>query len=417
MEGEEKLEWRTRITDSKNLDAYIIQETHLAGDYATILPQGNIFIHHGPKTQPLRGAKGGVAIVLSEELGTLWKKNGSKVLRGGPSIGATTRYMRVDVKLKLTNSKSKIKTHTLSLVSSYHPHSGYKTEELDAYNESIADFIDSIPKNNTIIMGADLNASISTRKTKTQQEDPEDEREEDIANELLGPNGNPHRNQRGEAILNMIRALNLRAVSTFFDCNDNYDTWINPGTKEAFQIDHILIPKNQLIQTSNVKCKFDGPPSDHAALTIHLNLPNGNLLPKKRKKAILKATKKINNHILRTSGAATFKNKVSDFIPSLTPEEITSLPHTELLDRFEKHIVHAAMEAAQIEVCNRPDWFTQSETILLELITIRNRTYKLYVQNRNELIHTNLQTTRSNLQREKRNAKQRWQLHFAEKCK
>ena len=83
--------------------------------------------------------------------------------------------MRVDVKLKLTNSKSKIKTHTLSLVSSYHPHSGYKTEELDAYNESITDFIDSIPKNNTIIMGANLNTLIGTRKTKTQQEDPKDE--------------------------------------------------------------------------------------------------------------------------------------------------------------------------------------------------------------------------------------------------
>ena len=160
-----------------------------------------------------------------------------------------------------------------------------------------------------------------------------------------------------------------------------------------------------------------GPPSDHAALTIHLNLPNGNLLPKKRKKAILKATKKINNHILRTSGAATFKNKVSNFIPSLMPEEITSLPHTKLLDHFEKHIVHAATEATQIELCNRPNWFMQSETILLKLITIRNHAYKLYVQNRNELTHTNLQTARSNLQREKRNAKQRWQLHFAERCK
>ena len=52
--------------DSKNLDAYIIQETHLSGDYTTILPKKNVFIHHGPETQPTKGAKGGVRIILSK---------------------------------------------------------------------------------------------------------------------------------------------------------------------------------------------------------------------------------------------------------------------------------------------------------------------------------------------------------------
>ena len=74
--------------------------------------------------------------------------------------------MCIDVKLKLINIKSKIKTHTLCLVSNYHPHSGYKDDELDAYIQDITDFIDAIPKNNTIIIGANLNASIGIRTTQ-----------------------------------------------------------------------------------------------------------------------------------------------------------------------------------------------------------------------------------------------------------
>jgi len=53
--------------EEKNIDAYIIQETHVEGDYPKILNNGYVMVHHGP-TQLLRnGAKGGVAIILSRE--------------------------------------------------------------------------------------------------------------------------------------------------------------------------------------------------------------------------------------------------------------------------------------------------------------------------------------------------------------
>ena len=93
LKGEEKLEWITRIMDSKNLDAYIIQETHLLGDYTTTLPKGNILIHHGPETQPTRGAKGGVGIILSKDLVYLGIKSQSKIIHGETLIGI---HVRVD---------------------------------------------------------------------------------------------------------------------------------------------------------------------------------------------------------------------------------------------------------------------------------------------------------------------------------
>jgi len=72
LRGEEKLEYITRLTEKK-MDAYIIQEAHLEGDFMKYLTGDKIMIHHGLLIQP-RGARGGVAIILS----FFFKKDGKK---------------------------------------------------------------------------------------------------------------------------------------------------------------------------------------------------------------------------------------------------------------------------------------------------------------------------------------------------
>jgi hypothetical protein len=71
-------------------------------------------------------------------------------------------------------------------------------------------------------------------------------------------------------ILNIMRSHNLRAASTFFENNRKYNIWLSlPSTpsmkRNAYQLDHIHIPKNQLCHTQNVKRRFDGAPRDHAS--------------------------------------------------------------------------------------------------------------------------------------------------------
>jgi len=63
--------------DSKSIDAYALQETHLPGDFIMYLPKGQLMIHHGPKFQPNKGVKGGIAIILSPEMTESWKRGGS----------------------------------------------------------------------------------------------------------------------------------------------------------------------------------------------------------------------------------------------------------------------------------------------------------------------------------------------------
>ena len=47
--------------EREKLNPYIIQETHLTGDFERALPREMTMIHHGPDIQPSRGAKKGVA--------------------------------------------------------------------------------------------------------------------------------------------------------------------------------------------------------------------------------------------------------------------------------------------------------------------------------------------------------------------
>ena len=94
----------------------------------------------------------------------------------------------------------------------------------------------SLPKDNVLIMGAKLNASLSTRASKTREiNGPNDSsKDEDPSASLLGPHGNMRRNARGKLIIKVMNHLQLRAASTFFVSkkNQGHNIWTHPTTKE-----------------------------------------------------------------------------------------------------------------------------------------------------------------------------------------
>ena len=112
LRDESKLEFIPRIMEKNQIDAYLIQETHLAGDFEKILFDNYYFIHHGPESQLTNGKKGGVGIILSPNLHLQWRTSGKKkILKGGPSTGDTTRFlstsMSFEIPKKNINSKKK----------------------------------------------------------------------------------------------------------------------------------------------------------------------------------------------------------------------------------------------------------------------------------------------------------------------
>jgi hypothetical protein len=145
LRDETKLEYIPRIMKNNNLDAYLIQETHLAGDFDKYLMFDYYLIHHGPEVQPANGAKGGVAIILTPDLTTIWKASGKakKCIKGGLSIGNTTRFLSINLRFKMSEENLNI-CHSLSLTTVYFPHSGYKDKELKNFDEDTSNFLSCI---------------------------------------------------------------------------------------------------------------------------------------------------------------------------------------------------------------------------------------------------------------------------------
>ena len=436
LRDESKLEFIPRMMQQQNIDAYLIQETHLSGDFEKHLINDYYIIHHGPEKQPNSGAKGGVAIILSPQMALQWKTSNikeNKKIVGGISVGNTTRLLSITIRFETINQqqdkKEKKKYHNLCLTSIYFPHSGYKEAELEIFNSQATDFLSKIlAKNNTThIIGADINSSIGTKKSlenENVQEKVESPLDIDPAQQLLGPFGNPNKSKSSDRILNLMREFQLRAASTFYDNNRKYNTWLglpNATTKkrQAYQIDHIFIPKYQLNKTSNVKRKFNGTHSDHAALLIEFQLASDSVIknPKKDRSANSEPPKKIDNAILRKKEKENFKKKISDFLNNLTPDDLNLLSTNDLLNKFEEYVVETATELAEREIKKRPDWFSESEDLLIELIGIRNNAFKKCLKCPSEENTKKLRDARHHLLREKRRAKRKWQYQYAEKCK
>jgi len=127
LRDESKLEFIPRMMQQQNIDAYIIQETHLPGDFEKHLINDYYIIHHGPEKQPNSGAKGGVAIILSPQMALQWKTTNikeSKKIVGGISVGNTTRLLSIIIKFESTSQqpdkkKKRKKYHYLCLTSIY----------------------------------------------------------------------------------------------------------------------------------------------------------------------------------------------------------------------------------------------------------------------------------------------------------
>ena len=160
----------------------------------------------------------------------------------------------------------------------------------------------------------------------------------------------------------------------YFDSNSKHNIWIHPVTKEGNPPDHFLILQNQLQKVIKVKYKFDGAPSDHAALMITYNLKSSKLFPSKLKSKITKKNKKIDNAYLRTSRNAQFEEKVINFLDTLKENEIdeNQMTSEQILLMLEKHIVKLAKETSEKEIKHHPDWFSQSEHLLSFHIELRN---------------------------------------------
>jgi len=209
----------------KQLNVNFIQETWLEGDvFDEVINRYHIFRRNGELgDHNFRG----VTIILSPKYHEGWKAAGAR-----PPITTNVtgefagRFSSMNIKLasknrggKQVRGKQDNKQHALTLASVYHPCT--KTGD-DATYLRFLDTLDTLlglaPMKSEIIMGADINSNIGTLDDLHSTE----------FRAALGPHGLSKCNKKGENLLHVYLAHQLRVMNTFFEASSlspGYSTW------------------------------------------------------------------------------------------------------------------------------------------------------------------------------------------------
>ena len=139
-------------------------------------------------------AERGVAIVLDREMQKAWKAAWS------PVSYANERLMSCKLKMEGT---------TFSIISVYAPTYDSSEEDKLEFYRKLNDMMHNTPRSQTFVVMGDFNARVGVR----------DETWENV----LGPHGNPERNDNGIKLLELCEANQCRAMGTWFQ-HKHYNT-------------------------------------------------------------------------------------------------------------------------------------------------------------------------------------------------
>ena len=169
----------------------------------------------------------GVAIVLNPVMTKAWKESGKQVNY------ASSRVMSINFGLGNDNYR---------VIAVYAP--TFKAEDAakDMFSNSVSTELCKAARSDTVICLGDWNARVGTSDETWQ--------------EVLGPYGNPERNENGLRLLEMCTTHRLRVMNTFFK-HKHYDTWYHNRYKTWHTLDHILVSQNCQKKVLDVKVRLD----------------------------------------------------------------------------------------------------------------------------------------------------------------
>ena len=109
----------------------------------------------------------------------------------------------------------------------------------------------------------------------------------------------------------------------------------------------------------------------------------------------IKKILKVNNHILKASGEKPFRDKIVEYFNNIMEakvKDLSNLSPSKALSKFESFIIMSAKEVAEREAKNHPNWFTQSEEVILHHIDLHNKPFKQHITSNTDESHQNLKS-------------------------
>ena len=122
---------------------------------------------------------------------------------------------------RLMNIKQEVKGSILNIVSAYAPQVNNSMEEKNDFWEDLDGLIESISKEDRIVLGADLNGHVGKGNI-------EDE-------EIMGSYGTGTRKKKGSMVVDFGKRMDLAIVNTYFKKKDEHRVTYKSGGK-SFQV-------------------------------------------------------------------------------------------------------------------------------------------------------------------------------------
>lgn len=225
----------------RNLAVMCLSETKWKGESARDLADGYRLYYYGTDTK-----RNGVGIILAPNLAD----NVIKVQR------ISDRLMCVTVETNGVN---------VHFVSAYFPQTGCRADEKDNFRQCFLDFLQTIPNQETVIVGTDGNAHVGAKAHSFTQ--------------AHGGHGYGEINDDGTEFLLMCEALNLTITNTWFRKRDSHLVTYASG-KNSSQIDFVLVRRNDLKLVTNCRVwPGENLTSQHRLVVASIRIP----LPKRQK--------------------------------------------------------------------------------------------------------------------------------------
>ena len=202
------------VMENRQIDVLCVQETKWTGSKARELGGGYKLYYHGCERN-----KNGIGIILNPSL-----------------VGDVVEVKRQSD--RIMRMKMDYKGSMLNVISAYAPQTGCDEEEKDKFWDEMDDVIISIPTEERVVIGADLNGHVG--------EDNVD------CKDVMGRHGFGTRNAGGERIVEFASRTSMAVLNTYFTKKDEHKITYKSGGRRT-QIDYILCRRENLKEVADCK--------------------------------------------------------------------------------------------------------------------------------------------------------------------
>ena len=202
------------MMERRNVNVLCLQEIKWKGSKARNIGGGCKLFYNGAD-----GRKNGIAIVVREEL--------------------AERVLEVKrVSDRLMAIKLEVKRSILNIVTAYAPQVNNSMEEKNDFGEDLDGLIESVSKQESIVLGADLNGHVGGGNIGDE--------------EVMGMSGAGTKNKEGLMVVDFAKRTDLAIINIYFKKKDEYKVTYKSGGKST-QVDYVMCKRRNLKEMCDCK--------------------------------------------------------------------------------------------------------------------------------------------------------------------